>query len=58
VTTFDLQITPPQPAALSDNFFTLLPNQSKTIQIAHKDAEPSTQIPIQLYSVNQSMNPN
>ena len=54
----DLQIIPPQPAKLSNNFLTLLPNQPKTIQIAFEDTAPSTQIPIQLYSVNQSLNPN
>jgi beta-mannosidase len=50
----DLQLTPPQPANLSDNFLTLLPNEPKTIQIAYKDTAPSPQTPIKLYSVNQT----
>lgn len=54
----DLQIAPPQPADLSDNFLTLLPNKPKTIQIAYKNAAPSPQTPIKLYSVNQSLNAN
>jgi len=54
----DLQITPPQPANLSDNYLTLLPNEPKTIQIAFKNAAPSPQMPIKLYSVNQSFNPH
>jgi len=54
----DLQITPPQPADLSDNFLTLLPNKPKTIPIAYKNAAPSPHTPIKFYSANQSLNPN
>jgi beta-mannosidase len=54
----DLQITPPQPADLSDNFLTLLPNEPKTIRITFKNTAPSPQTPIRFYSVNQSLHTN
>jgi beta-mannosidase len=53
----DLQITPPQPADLSDNLLTLLPNEPNQIQIAYKDTAPSIQTTIKLLSANQSLNP-
>lgn len=54
----DLQITPPRSANLSDNFLTLLPNETKNIQMTFDDTTPSIHTPIKLFSTNQSLNPS
>ena len=49
----DLQITPSQPATLSDNFLTLQPNKHKTIQVTFEEVAPLFKTPIKLFSTNQ-----
>ena len=54
----DLQITPPQPADISDNFLTLLPNEPKEIRILYHDSAPSVRTPLEIFSTNQACNPD
>ncbi|OQY07893.1 MAG: hypothetical protein B6I25_00570 [Planctomycetales bacterium 4572_13] len=49
----DLQITPPQPANISDNFLTLLPNEPKEIQISYHNSPPPVRTPLKIFSTNQ-----
>ena len=49
----DLQITPPQPAEMSDNFLTLLPNQPKKIRLFFQESPPPLRTPLAIFSVNQ-----
>ena len=49
----DLQITPPQPADISDNFLTLLPNEPKQVQIRYQNAPPPIRTPLEIFSTNQ-----
>lgn len=50
----DLSINPPLPANLSDNFFDLLPNQTREITIRFQKQAPSVPIPFCLFSVSSS----
>lgn len=52
----DLQITPPQPADISDNFLTLLPNEAKEIRISFNGSPPSIRTPLKIFSANQACN--
>jgi hypothetical protein len=54
----DLQIIPPQPADISDNFLTLLPNQPKEIRIVYLDSPPPVRTPLEVFSTNQTCNPD
>ena len=49
----DLQITPPQPADISDNFLMLLPNEPKTVQLIYHNFPPPVHTPLELFSSNQ-----
>ena len=49
----DLQIPPPQPADISDNFLTLLPNEPKEVQILYHDPPPPVRTPLEIFSTNQ-----
>ena len=48
----DLQLIAPCAAQLSDNFFTLLPSQPKTLSIEFYNKAPSVQTPVQILSAN------
>ncbi|MHC4554458.1 MAG: beta-mannosidase [Planctomycetota bacterium] len=54
----DIQIIPPQPADISDNFLTLLPNQPKKIRIVYHDSFPPVRTPLEIFSTNQACNPD
>jgi len=49
----DLQISPPRPADISDNFLTLLPNEPKQIRISYHDPAPPIRTPLEIFSANQ-----
>jgi len=53
----DLQITPPQPADVSDNFLMLLPNEPKEIKLSFHGSPPPARIPLEIFSTNQACNP-
>jgi len=48
----DLQIVPPEPADCSDNFFTLLPGEGRTVRIDYKKTGASVRTPLKLYCSN------
>jgi beta-mannosidase len=50
----DLWIRPPAPAELSDNFFDLLPGQSRTISIGFKNPAPPVRLPLRLTCLSVS----
>jgi len=54
----DIQIIPPQPADISDNFLTLLPNQPKEIRIVYHGSPPPVRTPLEIFSTNQACNPD
>jgi hypothetical protein len=54
----DLQVIPPQPADISDNFLTLLPNEPKIIRILYHDPSPPVRVPLEIFSANQACNPD
>ncbi|MCD6175189.1 MAG: hypothetical protein J7K65_05400 [Planctomycetes bacterium] len=49
----DLQITPPQPADISDNFLMLLPNEPREVQILYHNSPPPVRTPLEIFSTNQ-----
>ncbi|MHC4553449.1 MAG: beta-mannosidase, partial [Planctomycetota bacterium] len=49
----DLQLCPPEPAAISDNFITLLPNIPKTVTVQYNGQVPSVRTPMRIFSANQ-----
>jgi len=48
----DLQITPPQPANISDNFMILLPNELKEVHVSYHDSPPPIRTPLEMFSAN------
>ncbi|MHC5165695.1 MAG: glycoside hydrolase family 2 protein [Planctomycetota bacterium] len=50
----DLQITPPQPANISDNYLILLPNEPKEVRILYQGTPPPIRTPLEIFTTNQT----
>ena len=50
----DLQITPSQPANISDNFLMLLPNEPKEVRILYQGTPPPIRTPLEIFTTNQT----
>ncbi len=51
----DIQLIPPQPAQLSDNFFTLLPGQTKKIRVEFDGRAPLPYVPIKILTEDNNL---